>query len=384
MFGGRVNYVAMQMLLGDRAKYLGLVFAIAFSTFLMSHQSSIFAGIMNRTRSQIKDVRDAAVWVMDPYTQYFDEVKALTDDDVYRVRGVSGVEWAVPLFKGQPRAKGPDGSFRVVILMGLDDATLVGAPRNMALGSIEDLRQPDAVIVDRVGYQFFFPNQPLALGKTLEMNDHRVRIVGVCNSSAPFTNFPVFYGRYSQSITYVGRERNMMSFVLVKPVAGVSENEICRRIRAATRLRALTSDDFSWETIRYYIAHTGIPVNFGITIAIALVVGTVVAGQTFYIFTIENLKQFGALKAIGVTNGRIVAMILQQALLVGAIGFSLGIGMTAAFFEITKDNLDLRGFTLLWQIAAGTGGAVIVIVILASLLSVRKALTLEPAMVFRG
>ena len=146
----------------------------------------------------------------------------------------------------------------------------------------------------------------------------------------------------------------------------------------------MTGDDFSWQTIRYYIAHTGIPVNFGITIAIALVVGTVVAGQTFYIFTIENLKQFGALKAIGVTNGRIVAMILQQALLVGSIGFSLGIGMTAAFFEITKDNLDLRGFTLLWQIAAGTGGAVIVIVILASLLSVRKALTLEPAMVFRG
>ena len=54
-----MNYVALQMLFGDRAKYLGLIFAIAFSTFLMSHQSSIFAGIMNRTRSQIKDVRDA-------------------------------------------------------------------------------------------------------------------------------------------------------------------------------------------------------------------------------------------------------------------------------------------------------------------------------------
>src|SRR5207237_3376397 len=141
----------------------------------------------------------------------------------------------------------------------------------------------------------------------------------------PFSNLPVFYSRYSQAISYVGRERNQLSFILAKAAPGVSDAEACRRIEAATALHAATSSEFGWQTIRYYIAHTGIPVNFGITIAIALVVGTVVAGQTFYIFTIENLKQFGALKAIGVTNGRIVAMILQQALLVGSIGFSLGI-----------------------------------------------------------
>ena len=94
----------------------------------MSHQSSIFAGIMRRTTSQILDVTDANLWVMDRKTQYFDEVKALTDEDLYRVRGVPGIEWAVPLFKGQPRAKALDGNFRVVIMMGVDDATLVGAP----------------------------------------------------------------------------------------------------------------------------------------------------------------------------------------------------------------------------------------------------------------
>src|SRR3989442_8672204 len=156
-----------------------------------------------------------------------------------------------------------------------------------------------------------------------------------------------------------------MSFVLAKPVAGVSTEDVCHRIETATGLRARTSKEFSWDAFLFYLRNTGIPVNFGITVMVALIVGTVVAGQTFYIFTIENLKQFGALKAIGVTNGRIVAMILQQALLVGSIGFSLGIGMTAAFFEITKDNLDLRGFTLLWQIAAGGGGAPVVILILA-------------------
>jgi hypothetical protein len=123
-----MNFVALRMLTGDHAKYVGLVFAIAFSTFLLENQGSIFAGIMKRTTSQILDVTDADIWVMDKKTQYIDEVKALTDNDLYRVRGEPGVLWAVRFFKGQPRAKALDGTFRVVIMRGLDDVSLVGAP----------------------------------------------------------------------------------------------------------------------------------------------------------------------------------------------------------------------------------------------------------------
>jgi putative ABC transport system permease protein len=288
-----MNFVALKMLTGDRAKYLGLIFAIAFSSFLIAHQSSIFGGIMDRTRSQIKDITDADVWVMDRHTQYFDEINALTDNDLYRIRSVSGVKWAVPLFKGQPRAKAPDGKFRVVILLGLDDATLVGAPRKMILGAAEDLRQPDAAIIDEAGYRFFFPNQPLQLGKILEMNDHRARLVGICDASAPFTTFPVLFTRYSQALRFVGRERNLLSFVLVKPEPNVPIAELIKRIARATGLKAMSSEQFGWATIMYFIRNTGIPVNFGMTVMIALIVGTVVAGQTFYIFTLENLKQFG-------------------------------------------------------------------------------------------
>ena len=380
-----MNFIAWQMLTGDRAKYIGLIFAIAFSTFLMSHQTSIFAGLMNRTRSQILDVRDASIWVMDPKTQYLDEVKALPDQDLYRVRGVRGVQWAVPLFKGTARAKvHTDGKFRAVILMGLDDASLVGAPRDMALGTFDSLGQPDSIILDRVGFQFFFPGEPLQFGKQLEMNDRILRVVGVCNSSAPFVNLPVAYARYSLATGLVGRERNLMSFVVAKAAPGVPDHEAAAQIARATGLRALTGSQFGWETIWYYIRNTGIPINFGITVGIALIVGTVVAGQTFYLFVLENLKQFGALKAIGVTNWRITGMILLQALIVGVFGYCIGIAMTAAFFEATKDNLDLRGFYLLPEVMGGVAIAVVLIVVLASVISVRRVAVLEPAVVFRG
>lgn len=379
-----MNFVAVRMLTGDRAKYLGLIFAIAFSSFLIAQQISIFAGLLNRMRSQILDVTDGEVWVMDPATQYIDEVYALRDVALYRVRDVPGVRWAVPLFKGQPVARALNGRFRAAILLGLDDSSLAGAPHKMILGSIKSLRDPDAVIIDLAGYHFLFPGQPPRLGDVLEMNDRRARIVGISDASAPFTSFPVIYSRYSLAVNYIGRQRTQMSFVLAKAQPGTPAAQLAKRIHEATGLRAVTSDQFGWMTIGYYMQHTGIPVNFGLTVAIGLIVGTVVAGQTFYIFTIENLKQFGALKAIGVTNLRIVAMILLQALLVGVMGYSIGMGMTAVFFAITTHQEATRGIVLLWQVMAASGGIVLFIVSVASLMSVRRVLKLEPAIVFRG
>jgi putative ABC transport system permease protein len=379
-----MNFVALRMLTGDRAKYFGLVFAIAFCTFLLENQTSIFANILKRTASQILDVTDAEVWVMDPRTEYWEQTKALKDTDLTRVRGVPGVQWAVRLFKGNPVAKTLDGKFAVSFLVGLDDATLAGAPRRMLLGSWERLREPDSVVIDQAGYVLLYPAEPLALGRTLEMNDHRVTIVGISDASAPFVSLPVMHARYSEAVNFLGRERTQLSFVIARPAPGVTAEELTGRIQARTGLRARTTREFMWDCIRYYLRNTGIPVNFGITIAVALVVGTVVAGQTFYLFTVENLKQFGALKAIGVTNWRLVGMILLQAGTAASLGFALGTGMAATFFEITARKLATRGIVLMWECVALTGACIFLVAIVASVLSIRRVLVLEPAAVFRS
>jgi putative ABC transport system permease protein len=372
------------MLTGDRSKYLGIIFGVAFATLLMAQQVSIFAGIMKRTASQILDVRDADIWVMDNKVRYIDEVPGLPETDLQRVRGVPGVAWAVKLYKGQVRARLEGGDFRNVILFGLDDATLVGAPTEMIHGSLADLRQPDAVIVDKAGHEYMWPGQPFVAGRTFEMNDRRAVLVGVCKASAPFTTLPVVYTRYSQAAQFVPRERYLMSFVLAKPAAGQDAGEVCRRIQEQTGRLALTQREFFWKTIWYFMGSTGIPVNFGITITLGFIVGLAVAGQTFYLFTLENLRQFGALKAMGVSNPRIVGMILTQAVVVGGVGYGLGVGLTAAFFESTSHITHLAGLYLFGEVMAGVGAAVLLIVVLASLLSIRRVLVLEPAVVFRG
>lgn len=379
-----MNFVALRMLLGDRAKYLALIFAIAFSTFLLENQTSIFAGILKRSSHQVLDVTDADVWVMDPRTRYFEETKSLKATDLTRVRGVEGVQYAVRLFKGNPVARTPSGNFAQCTVLGLDDSTLTGAPRKMIVGSADTLRRPQSIIMDKAGYLLLFPGEPLELGRTVELNDRKVTIVGISDALPAFVNFPIVHARYSEAIEFQGKERKQLSFVLVRGVPGLDPAALARRIEAATGLRARSTREFMWDCIQYYLQNTGIPVNFGITIAVAIIVGLVVSGQTFYLFTLENLRQFGALKAIGVTNARLAGMVLLQALTVWFIGYGLGTGMAAGFFEITLNAIPTRHLVLLWQNVVGVGLLMLVVVLVASVLSLRKVLVLEPAIVFRG
>jgi putative ABC transport system permease protein len=216
------------------------------------------------------------------------------------------------------------------------------------------------------------------------MNDRRALVVGICKASPPFQTFPVVYTRYSLATYFIPRERDDLSFILAGGEPGLTKEDVCDRIRVQTGLQALPSGAFLWKTIRYYLATTGIPVNFGITVALGFIVGTAVAGQTFYLFVLENLRHFGALKAMGVADGRVLAMVLLQASVVGVLGYGIGMGMTTGFFAVTGNMIHLRAFFLPWQVMVGTACAVGVIIILASAIAVRRVWVLEPAVVFRG
>ena len=209
-----MSWLAWRMLIGDRTKYWGIVFGVAFGSLLIAQQSAIFVGLMRRTSSRIIDVTEADIWVMDKQTLNVDEVRPMPENRLYQIRGVPGVEWAVRLYKGQVVVRTEDGGFRQVFLVGVDDGTLIGTPHDMVLGSAESLREPDAIIVDQDGYKLLFPDQPLRLGAAVQMNDRRAVVAGICRVSPPFTTLPVIYTRYSQATMYAPHERNMLSFVL--------------------------------------------------------------------------------------------------------------------------------------------------------------------------
>lgn len=382
-----MNWVALRMLTGDATKYLGIVFGVAFASLLMGQQMAIFCGLMRNTTSQIRDIAGGDLWVMDESVQFIDDVKPMTEGKLQLVRGVPGVEWAVRLYKGIGRARLADGNYQQMILIGVDEASLTGAPApdRVLVGSVEELRRPDAVMIDEFGWRYLFKDEPFAPGRVVEMNDKRAVIVGLCKCNPTFQTFPILYCTYAQAVKFVPQERRTLTFILAKASPGTPAEALCPVIAERTGLKAQTNDQFFWTTIDYYMKRTGIPINFGITVMLGFVVGCAIAGQTFYLFTIENLKQFGSLKAMGVSNARIVGMVMLQGLVVGVVGYGLGIGGAALFgvvFEkFVKDSPP--AFYFGWQIPVLTAAAVSVIITLAALMSLKKVLFLEAGVVFR-
>ncbi|MBI1853252.1 MAG: FtsX-like permease family protein [Planctomycetes bacterium] len=382
--------VALKMLMGDRAKYFGIILGVTFASLLITQQSAIFAGLMTRTYGAITDTGLADVWVMDPKVQFIDDIKPLQDTAVLRVRGIEGVAWAMPLYKGLLKARLANGTFQTCNVLGLDDATLIGGPPEMTEGTLEDLRRADGVIVDAAGAAGKLAKPPstpdgkpvpLHVGDALELNDHRAIVVGLCRVSRTFQSQPVVYTTYSRATLFAPRERKLLSFVLVKAKPGQSIAELCDRIRISTGLAAYTKAQFTQLTIQYFMKYTGIPINFGIAVMLGFLVGTAIAGQTFYNFTLENLRLFGTLKAMGATNGVLLRMILLQAIVVGSIGYGLGIGGASLFGYVFR-NTEVA-FRLPWQLLVFTAASVTLICLVSAAISIRRVMRLEPAIVFK-
>ncbi|NBX74768.1 MAG: FtsX-like permease family protein [Alphaproteobacteria bacterium] len=379
--------LALQMLFGDRGKYIALVLGITFAALIMTQQPSIFLGLMTRTYAYIENLRLPDIWVMDPGIEFVEENKPMRDTDLQLVRGAPGVAWAVPLHKSLITARLPDGNRRLIDLSGLDDATLVGAPAVMIEGRIDDLRRADAIIVDaeaaRNRLAFIDPitnkKRGVRVGDVLEVNDKRALVVGISKAVRTFTVQPLVYTTYSRAIAWVPPQRRMLSYILVK--AQGNPDDVAKSITQRTGLKAMTADDFKWANLNYWMKNTGIPINFGISVMLGFLVGAAIAGQTFFSFVRENLKQFAALKAMGMSHARLAGMVMVQALTVGLIGYGFGVGLTAAFGLRMKDSV--LAFYFPWQLMLFSLAGVLLIITVSALIAMRTIFKVDAAEVFR-
>jgi putative ABC transport system permease protein len=376
-----VNYVALKMLFGDRAKYLMLLCGLTFAVMLIVQQGSIFWGLMMWSQASITNL-NVPIWVTDPGIAQVDEVKPIADTAVDRVRSVDGVEWAVPLYKGLLRARLANGEYHQITLTGLESATLIGRPAEVLEGRFEDILQPDAVVLDQWAVERMGGPTVIKVGTIFELNDKLARVVAIAKTQKSFTNIPVVYTTYERAIRYIPHERRPLSYVLAKAKDGIAVEHVIQRIQNQTGLGAFTAEEFGWKTILWVLKNTGIGINFGTTILLGFIVGMAIAGQTFYLFTVENLRQFGALKAMGASTLTLARMILLQAFTVGLTGYGVGIGLATVFGYLTASGGSLP-FVETWQLLLLVLVALLTICIVSATVSIVKLARLEPGIVFR-
>lgn len=377
-------FIALRMLFNDRSKYLLLLFSLTFSTLLMVQQSAIFLGLMRFGTAMLRNSR-APIWVVDPKVEQVNESKPLRGTELYLVRSVDGVEWAMPIMFSIIQARLPSGRFKQVQLIGLDSSTLAGLPVNITAGNPADLFQDKAVVIDQEAITKFTEEdspRPFGMGDTFEINDHELRVVALCRADPSFFGYPYVYTTYDRARDIIPPQRNYLSYIIVQPKPGIDPDVIARRIEMATGLNAYTEDEFSKDTIIWFFKNTGIPIAFGTTVILGFLVGIAVAGQTFYTFIIENTPNFGALKAMGVTNFKLLTMMIVQAIVVGIMGYGFGLGLSG-LFGLTLCQNGHPPFYLSSYLLLGSFICIMTICIFSVTLGMRRIASIEPAQVFR-
>lgn len=377
-----MNRIALKMLIRDRAKYIMLICGLTFCALLITQQSSVFCGIMMWATATIRNAH-VPIWVMDANVQQVNDVVAMRQIELDRVRSVPGVDWAVPFYYGLIQARLADGSFQNVQLIGLDSNTLIGRPARMTDGSVEDLRLPNSVVIDQVAIEKFRSKGfELKVGTTFEINDKEARVVGICKVDRSFLGQPYIYTTFERAKEYAPKTRKQLSYILVAPKERIDPKSVITNLNQLHGLRAISEDDFFWETIWWYIKNTGIPIAFGAVVLLGAIVGIAIAGQTFYLFVHENMRYFAALKAMGASTTILVRMVLIQALTVGFIGYGMGVGAASIFgnLVITKGQPP---FYMPWQILAFTGGIILLICCVSAVIGLIKVIKLEPSVVFK-
>lgn len=394
--------LALKMLFGDTAKYLMLVAGLFFATFLIVQQASVFCGLMRWTTATLKNVA-APIYVVESEVDQVNETNPLRDTDVSRVRSVSAIRWAMPLYSGIQRVRLDDGSFKTIQLIGIDGASLAGGPGAMVAGNLEDLRLPNTVVIDELATERLAKDKthPIGIGDRFEINDIEARVVGICKAMRSFTGGPYVWTTYERSLQYSPPSRKMLSAVIAAPIEGMSLEDAADEIQKQTGLRAYVNrgfgenprdfkednktryGDFNTSTVFWFVRNTGIPFSFGTTVVIGFIVGVAIACQTFYAFVLDNLKHLGALKAMGMSNFRLSMMLIFQAATVGIIGFGLGLLATSGFAMGAIQNQQ-PPFYMPWQIPVVAFVVIQLICMLAALMGIIRLSLYEPAMVFRA
>ena len=392
--------VALKMLFGDRAKYVGLLFGIAFTSFLVTFAASYFCGFMTRGFALISENPTTDVWVMDPAVDSAEQTTNMPDSALDRVRSVDGVLWAVPLALGTADARFPNGRFQPFQIIGVDDATLSSVPRLRDGASPTALRSPDAAIVDPGGTEgkletpllkadqwptephLNAPTRPLRVGDELLINDNRVRIAGTSEALPRYPPRPLLYTTLSNADRILLPERHRLTFVLATGAPGVAPNELAARIQAQTGLKARAADDFKADTVRWFLINSEDVGDIGAMLSLAMSVGFGITGIMLYMFTTEALKQYAVLKAMGATSRLLLAMILVQAGQCALLGTGLGLGLCAIIGQIAV-QADYP-FRMMWFTPLIGCVMVVLVSIVAAAISVRPVLRLEPAVVFAG
>jgi putative ABC transport system permease protein len=370
--------LARSTLFHDKVRFAVTLTGIIFAIILIVVQLGLFIGF-SLTTSGVIDHSGADIWVASKGVPFLEVAVPFPERKMYQLLSLPGVEKAEKLIIQLGSWKRTDGVEQGIVLVGFDTASNFGGPWDVTAGRARDLSVRDAVFIDEL---YCSKLGVSGLGNRIEVNGVRARVSGFTRRIRSFTTSPYVFTSFKNAQRYARLSNDQTMYVLVKARPGVDLQELKRAIAGrVSGVDVYTTAEFSRRTQIYWMFTTG--AGFGILIAalMGLIVGVVVVSQTIYATTMDHIKEFGTLKAIGASSRYIHGVLIRQAVWSALIGYAFGIAGSYAVVWVARDS----GVALLlpWQLSVAMLVLTVMMCITASMISIKKVNTLDPGMVFK-
>ncbi len=370
--------IARKNLFHDRTRFAITVIGITFSVVLIFSTTGVYLGFMQDAAFIVESV-PADIWVTSKNLQNFNFAWPISERRVDQIREVKGVGRVERMIHSWGVMKLQSGGTEQVEIIGVEPRGWIGFPWRLAEGRPADILGGDYIFVDQSSVKRL---GRLKVGDVREINDSRVKIVGLTRGLKSITTAPYVITSYDTAAIFNPYFREPV-FVLVRVEPGEKAETVAGRIREHVRdVDVYTQSGLSAKTRRYWTVATGMGMGFLLTAFVGFVIGMVVVSQTIYSSTVEHIREFGTLKAIGATHWTITKIILEQAALNGALGFGIG----WIFVLIIKRGYDALGIAMVLTppLTGLVAALTLLMCLLASVISIRKVRKLDPVMVFRA
>jgi putative ABC transport system permease protein len=375
----RVSDLAWRNLVHDKVRLLVTITGVVFAVVLVVVQLGLFLGFTTATSGLI-DHSGADLWVMSARVPYIEVGIPFSERKLSTVLATPGVAEAAKYIVRFSQWQRRDGRQESVMIVGLDPGRPLGGPWNVVAGDPRDLAIDDNVFVD----ELYTTKLGVArIGDVFEIRGRRARVAGFTRGIRSFTTSPYIFTSFKSAQNYATIAEDQTVYLLVKAGAATGVEALRQRLRAHVRdVDVWTTREFSRMTQVYWMFTTGAGVAVLLAAVLGLVVGVVVVAQTIYATTMDHLREYGTLKAMGASNGYLYRVIVQQAVISALAGYTLA--MAVSWFVVRGSQKGGAAILLPWPMAAAMLGVTVVMCIVAALVSINKVTRLDPALVFKG
>ena len=371
--------LAQRNLMHDKVRLTVTLTGVVFAVVLIVVELGLFVGF-TVTTSSIIDKSKVDLWIVSKGTPYIEQGAVFSERKLYQVLATPGVARADKYIVHFSNWKTHDGAEEGIQIVGFNPYSGIGGPWNVVEGNIEDLKTPDAVMVDEIYKKKLGVS---AVGEIFEINGRRARVVGFTRGIRAFTTTPYIFTSFKNAQAFSNIAEDQSYFILVQALPGTKIPALQQQLESRLKdVDVLTTAKFSSMTRIYWMFTTGAGVAVLIAALLGLVVGIVVVAQTIYATTMDHIREYGTLKAMGAPNSYIYRIIVTQAGMSAVAGYVLA--MIVSVFIVRASSSGGAAIMLPLPMAIGIFFLTLLMCIGAAVVSINKVTSLDPAMVFRG